>query len=69
MRLQVDGNGFDGDVSADAAGIVVTLFALCQLAEEVAGTHDADAFSEHYHRLRAFADSHAEAGAIFRAID
>lgn len=69
MRLEVEGNGFSGDVSADAAGVVATLFALCQLSEELYGTDDADAVIENYHRLREFVDGHAEAGAIFRAID
>jgi hypothetical protein len=29
LRVEVDGNGFSGEMSADAAGIVATLFALC----------------------------------------
>src|ERR1022692_1022899 len=28
MQISVDGNGFDGTLSADAAGIVATIFAL-----------------------------------------
>ncbi|MDM0078829.1 antirestriction protein [Variovorax sp. J2P1-59] len=69
MRLEVDGNGFRGNVSADAAGVIVTLFALCYLAEELYGTDGADAVVENYHRLREFVDGHREARAIFRAID
>ena len=69
MHLEVQGNGFSGDVSADAAGVIATLFALCQLCEEVQGAEDADALTENFQRLREFADGHAEAAAIFRAID
>jgi len=69
MRLEVDGNGFSGEVSADAAGIVATLFALNQLAAEMAGTHGGDVLIERYHALRDFVSSHPEAASIIRAID
>ena len=36
LEIEVDGNGFRGELSADAAGIVATLFALGQLAAEAA---------------------------------
>jgi hypothetical protein len=36
LAIEVDGNGFRGELSADAAGIVATLFALGQLAAEAA---------------------------------
>jgi hypothetical protein len=52
-------------MSADAAGIVVTLFALCQLSAET----EQDGIVELYHALRDFAAEHAEAGLIFSAID
>lgn len=69
LCLEVDGNGFSGELSADAAGIVATLFALGQLAAEVEGTDAADDVINSYHFLREFVDGHAEAGPIFRAID
>ncbi len=69
LRLEVSGNGFEGEMSADAAGIVATLFALGQLAAEIQGTDAADALIDRYHFLREFVDEHAEAGPIFRAID
>lgn len=69
LRIEVDGNGFAGELSADAAGIVATLFALNQLCAELAGTADADALIDRYHHLAAFASEHAEAAAIYRAID
>jgi len=66
MRIEVDeGNGFDGEMSADAAGIVATLFALGQLASET----EEDLISERYHLLRDFALEHAESNLILRAID
>jgi hypothetical protein len=65
MRVEVDGNGYSGEMSADAAGIVACLFMLCGLA---AKTHD-DTIIDRYHQLRAFACEHAEASQILRAID
>ncbi|MBV6885834.1 antirestriction protein [Xanthomonas campestris pv. euphorbiae] len=69
LEIEVDGNGFRGELSADAAGIVATMFALGQLAAESAGTDAADALIDHYHSLGAFAAGHPEAAAIYRAID
>lgn len=58
-------NGFIGDLSADAAGIVATLYALCELANRT----QADRITELYHLLRDFALDHPESGSIFAAID
>ncbi|MEX3840281.1 antirestriction protein [Paraburkholderia sp. BR10882] len=71
LNLNVDGNGFEGDMSADAAGIVFTMFVLNQLCYE-AYQKDAsltEKLSGHYHQLRDFAKHHKEASSIFRAID
>jgi uncharacterized protein YyaL (SSP411 family) len=65
VLIRVEGNGYDGSMSADAAGIVVSLFALCQLSAQ----YQSSTFAEHYHRLRDFALDHAECRAIFAAID
>ncbi|CAJ0718642.1 Antirestriction protein KlcA [Ralstonia thomasii] len=65
VRLQVEGNGFDGFMSADAAGIAVTLFALGALAWDTSDTRIVDL----YHLLRDFACAHAEASEILAAID
>ena len=65
MRIAVDGNGFSGSMSADAAGIVATLFALCDLAAQVRD----DAVIDLFHGLRDFAEEHAEMALIFAAID
>ena len=61
--IKVNGNGFSGELSAEAAGIVACLFALCAFAEE------SEQGAEHYHLLRDFAIDHPEAGLIFQAID
>ena len=65
MRLAVDGNGFEGLMSADAAGIVATLFTLSQLSIDT----QQDSISDLFHALREFAGEHAEAELIFGAID
>ena len=69
LCLEVDGNGYSGELSADAAGIVATLFTLGQLAADNQGTDVADVLIDRYHFLRDFARDHAEAAEIFRAID
>lgn len=69
MRISVEGNGFDGEMSADAAGIVATFFALSQLTGAVQGTEAGDTLIDRYFFLRDFAAEHVEAGLIFRAID
>ncbi|CAG9235833.1 Antirestriction protein KlcA [Paraburkholderia tropica] len=58
-------NGYSGDVSADAAGIIFTLFALNVLANRT----QEDRLIEKYFFLREFALAHPEAVAILRAID
>ena len=65
VRLSVDSNGFDGRMSADAAGITVCLFAFSHLAFE----HNGEVYCRHFHWLRDFALGHVEAGQIFAAID
>lgn len=65
LRMAVEGNGFEGELSPDAAGIVATLFALNQLAFETRDDHLIDC----YHALRDFALEHAEAALIAQAID
>jgi hypothetical protein len=66
LRIVVQGNDFEGTMSADAAGITATLFTLSELSfrfqrAEVLGTR--------FHQLRDFAADHSEAALIFRAID
>lgn len=58
-------NGYEGQMSAEAFGIVVTLFTLCYMAEVFAD----DLYVEKYHALRDYALQHAEQREIFKAID
>ncbi len=67
VRIEVDTNGYEGEMSLDAAGIVVCLMAFSHLSFQYDG--QTEAFAEHFHWLRAFATDHTEAGAIFAAID
>jgi Antirestriction protein len=66
FRFSVDTNGYQGEMSSDAAGITVCLFAYSHLSFRYA---DDQVFADHFHRLREFAMDHAEAPAIFAAID
>ncbi len=65
FRISCETNGYQGEVSAEAAGIIATLFALSHLSFR----HEADQLADGYARLYAFAGDHAEAGEIFGAID
>lgn len=65
FKIDVNTNGFLGELSADAAGIVASLFALCDLANRVGE----DKMINQYHWLRDFAIEHAESGLIMGAID
>jgi len=65
-RLVIRSNGFDGEMSADAAGITVCLFAYSLLSFEHRGT---EVFTGHFHGLRDFALEHPESTQIFAAID
>jgi len=63
--VRVDTNGFEGRMSADAAGITACLFALSHLSFQI----QHESIATHFHLLREFALDHAEARAIFAAID
>ena len=63
--VEVPTNGYEGTMSADAAGITACLFAFCDLATDA----DGERFVELFHQVREYAIGHAEAGEIFRAID
>lgn len=64
MLVRVESNGFEGDVSADAAGIIATLFALNYLA-----CGGAEELADKYYALREFALDHPESASILGAID
>jgi hypothetical protein len=65
LRIRVAGNGLEGLMSGDAAGITACLFALSHLSFRIPN----DTFSHHYHELREFAIQHPEAAAIVAATD
>ena len=65
FRIFCETHGYIGEVSAEAAGIIATLFALSHLSFR----HEAEQLSEAYMRLYEFAGDHPEAGEIFKAID
>ena len=65
LRLCWDGNGYDGEVSAGAAGIIATLFAFSHLSFR----YDAPELPDGFARLYAYAADHPEARDIFQAID
>ena len=65
FNVEVQTNGYVGSMSADAFGIVASLFSLCHLTEMTLS----DEFFDLYHKLRDFAAEHAERREIFKAID
>ncbi|GFE82485.1 hypothetical protein GCM10011487_44850 [Steroidobacter agaridevorans] len=67
-RLIVEGNGFDGVLSADALGITVCLFALSHGSFALAGQASENC-SRHYEWLREFSFEHQERSLISEAID
>lgn len=64
LHICVDGNGFSGDLSADAAGVVATMFALNRLACD-----GHDQLDDAYFLLGDFACQHGEHRSILKAID
>jgi Antirestriction protein len=66
VEFSVHTNGFEGSLSADAAGITVCLFAFSHLSFQQPSE---DVFSRHFYALREFALDHQEAPGIFAAID
>lgn len=69
--LTVEGNGFNDEMSGDAAGVVITLFALNYLIDVAHSKNEAESeeLIERYYGLRDFAIQHAECDLIFAAID
>lgn len=67
-RLVTVNNAFDGVLSCDAAGVVVTLRALARLALVAEDERLAEQAVVDYYRLRAFADELSEAPLIFAAV-
>jgi hypothetical protein len=65
FQIVCNTNGYEGEVSADAAGIIATLFAFSYLSFK----YPVDAMSEGYGRLYDYAADHPESAEIFQAID
>ena len=65
FQIVCDTNGYEGEVSADAAGIIATLFTCSHLSFR----HPSERLPEGFARLHAYVDGHAEASEIFQAID
>ena len=65
FQLTVDGKGFEGELSADATGITICLFALSHLSFRMPD----ERIARHFYLLRESALEHAEASQIFAAID
>ncbi|NTE68099.1 antirestriction protein [Agrobacterium tumefaciens] len=66
-RFRITGGitGFQGEVSAEAAGIIATMFAHSHLSFQC----QSDLLSEGYGRLYAYSADHPEAAEIYQAID
>jgi len=72
LRVRVGAQHHDLSMSGDAAGIVATMMALCELCGRANHRFDdvaALGYSDHYRRLRAHAGGHAESTAILAAVD
>ncbi|MBB3999742.1 antirestriction protein [Aureimonas pseudogalii] len=65
FRIHCTTNDYEGEVSADAAGIIATLFAFSHLSFRDRSERMANAYA----RLYAFAVDHPESRAIFGAIN
>lgn len=63
--IYVDGNGFNGFVSSEALGIIVTLFSI----NGITGQQGDDYLINKYYALRDFALQHEERDLILLAID
>ncbi|CCV16362.1 antirestriction protein [Mesorhizobium sp. STM 4661] len=64
-RIACRTNGYEGEVSAEAAGIIATLFTCSHLSFR----HDSGLLVNGYHRLYDYCCDHPEASEIIQAID
>ncbi|MBC8722113.1 antirestriction protein [Paraburkholderia sp. 31.1] len=70
MTLRIEGNQFDASMSADAAGITISLFVLNRLIWTIHDQGgDYDDLVDRYYALREYACQHDENRLILRAID
>ena len=68
-KIEVIGNYYQGELSADAIGIVVTIFAINFLICKTKNDDAIEKLSEKYHLLLDYAQDHKESSKIFSAID
>jgi len=64
-RIESEITEYRGEVSAEAAGIIATLFAFSHLSFRF----ESDFLANGHERLHRYLDGHPEASAIYRAID
>lgn len=65
LEMFVDGNGFNGFVSSEALGVIVTLFSI----NGISWQQGDDYLIDKYYSLRDFALQHPEGDSILLAID
>lgn len=65
LEMVVVSNGYEGVLTADAAGIVVSLYMINQLC----WLDQSEKMIDHYYSLRDYASEHSEANEIYAAID
>ena len=65
FRIESEITEYRGEVSAEAAGIIATLFAFSHLSFRF----ESDFLAQGYERLYGYLDGHPEASEIFQAID
>ncbi len=65
FRIESEITQYQGEVSAEAAGIIATLFTFSHLSFKF----ESDLLGQGYERLYGYLDGHPEASAIFQAID
>ncbi len=65
FRIESDITEYRGEISAEAAGIIATLFTFSHLSFRF----ECDLLVEGYDRLHAYSSGHPEASEIFQAID
>lgn len=65
FRIESEITGFEGEVSAEAAGIIATLFTFSHLSFRFRSHF----LSDGYERLHAYVDGHPEASEVYQAID
>ena len=65
FRITGEITGFQGDVSAEAAGIIATLFTFSHVSFQ----YRSERLSEGYAQLHTYCADHPEAAVIFQAID